>query len=93
MSLKHTHQYTRISAKRHRQFRCLHPDCSHWQDATMLAGTRSICNLCGEPFILDPYALTTSKPRCKSCRGLKDGTVKTDKDVAKNLDKLLEGTI
>lgn len=69
--LAHVHMYVRAGQKRESKFMCAHPDCTHREERKYLKGKRSLCNKCGEEFLLDSYALGTSKPKCIKCRNVK----------------------
>lgn len=63
-SLRHTHTYQRIANTE--QYRCIHPDCSHFAHKKFLLFKRALCR-CGESFILDKNQLNLKTPHCIHC--------------------------
>lgn len=51
-SYDHDHIYIAVS-KSHKQYRCLHPGCTHIITAAHLVGRKAKCHNCGEPLIVD----------------------------------------
>ena len=64
--LKHTHRYIRWK-KETGLYRCAHPDCTHFTEKSFLLGKRSVCNLCGDEFVLTREDLLLAQPRCPNC--------------------------
>lgn len=53
---------------------CAAPDCTYFvYNGDLLKGKLSICNQCGEEFILTPDIISEKvvRPRCKDCRAAK----------------------
>ncbi len=60
---------------------CALPSCSHYMPphlSSMIEGKTSLCNQCGEEFILTVDSLKEVSPRCDDCRF---GHIKTEDDV------------
>jgi hypothetical protein len=49
-------------------YKCAEPSCTHYMKAELILGKVSICNRCGDEFVL-PLALRnlTNRPHCKRC--------------------------
>lgn len=73
MTQKHTHKL-----KRHKYAKtgtmvyfCTLPDC-HWKIECFAAlGKKSICNICGNEFIMSEYTVKLHLPSCNNCRKVK----------------------
>lgn len=71
-------------------FFCTLPDCNYKVDVALALGKKSLCNICGDEFIMSEYTIKLVKPHCTRC-----GKVKvTDQDgatryVRKTADKVL----
>jgi late competence protein required for DNA uptake (superfamily II DNA/RNA helicase) len=46
---------------------CQLPDCNFKQTPALLIGKRSLCNRCGNEFILNEYSVRLAKPHCNDC--------------------------
>ena len=72
MTAKHTHRL-----KRHRYttgstvYFCTLPDCHFKIECVMALGKKSICNLCGNEFIMTEYTIKLAKPHCDNCSKIK----------------------
>lgn len=70
----HLHTYER-SARSKRIYRCIHPECTHYHDIEFIVGKKSLCNKCGEPFILERHQLygktAVKNPTCLNCANSK----------------------
>ena len=66
--MDHIHIYERVgSAKQpNPRYRCIHPDCTHYQIKDMIRGKRAMCE-CGTTFILTWDQLRLRRPRCAKC--------------------------
>lgn len=64
---RHIHMLQRFKRGKQRGYRCVHPDCAYFTDRVLLLGKRSLCNRCGQEFILDQFALELAKPCCAAC--------------------------
>ncbi len=53
---------------------CTLPDCNYKIEVPFSLGKESICNICGEPFIMNEYTLRLITPHCQNCgrREVKD---------------------
>ena len=69
-SLKHLHIYERVKHKPE-IYRCIHPECSHYDKKYLLTGKRAKC-VCGNDYLLTARALKLKKPHCDSCGRLSD---------------------
>lgn len=67
-SKKHYHIYERIGSykKPNTQYRCIDPDCTHWNYKDMLRGKRAMCE-CGTTYLLTWDQLRLRRPRCAKC--------------------------
>ena len=68
--MKHIHKYVRVKTFSNSTkifFKCALPGCVHKVEKPFAIGRFSICNRCGETFILDTHALDLSKPHCDKC--------------------------
>ena len=50
---------------------CTLPDCHYKIEVALALGKRTICNLCGEEFIMTEYTLRLAKPHCDQCGKVK----------------------
>lgn len=59
-------------------FFCILPDCHYKIDSALALGKKSICNICGNEFIMNEYSLKLVKPHCNECGKVrvKDGNGK-----------------
>jgi formylmethanofuran dehydrogenase subunit E len=73
MTEKHTHRYEKVimGKKNTVFFRCNFPSCTHYLQAKLAEGKLSICNRCGNEFILDRRAMKFVKPYCVNCTAIK----------------------
>jgi len=67
--IKHVHKYFRPKGAYGRKgfYICKHASCTHRLHKELLVGKMSICNSCGEEFLLDTYALRLAFPHCEKC--------------------------
>ena len=68
--MKHIHKYVRVKLSSNSLkifFKCALPGCVHKVEKPFAVGRFSVCNRCGETFILDARALDLSKPHCDRC--------------------------
>lgn len=86
-SLRHTHTYERI--KNTDQYRCIHPDCSHFAYKKFLLGKRALCK-CGEAYILDRNQLMRNVPHCFNCTRATGIKQKQRVDVLQKIKGLIE---
>ncbi len=71
---KHVHRLRRLKYKTGNAiFFCTLPDCSYKINTNLALGKRSICNRCGQEFLMDEYNLRLAKPHCLACHVSKDG--------------------
>ena len=45
---------------------CTLPDCNFKMDVALSLGKRSLCNLCGNEFIMNEYSIKLAKPHCEN---------------------------
>jgi len=86
---KHVHRYYRMPHSGGYVWACDLEDCTHHIPRYMEAairGKQSICNNCGETFIMLGNALEMSRPTCLDCRP-------NDRKVVEALDEVSEQSI
>lgn len=72
MIQKHTHKLRKIKYKSgNSTFFCV-LDCSFKISPALALGKKTICNRCGEEFILNEYSIRLTKPHCVRCHKSKD---------------------
>jgi formylmethanofuran dehydrogenase subunit E len=89
--MNHVHKYVRVkkSAKATKTFfKCAIPACVHKVEKAFAIGRLSICNRCGNEFILDTRALDLAKPHCSDCT--KSSKNEMVIDLASKLEGLLK---
>lgn len=73
---QHVHKYRRVNIGREKEYfvmQCQLPSCPHYTpmktklSCPPLVGKISICNRCGDRFVLDRRSLRQAKPICASC--------------------------
>lgn len=68
---RHTHKYIRIRVGRNKTYvwRCALPGCVHKiRDKELMYGRKSICNICGDEYILTKELVNDkAKLHCSSC--------------------------
>lgn len=42
-------------------------DCNYKIEAPFALGKTSLCNICGEPFVMNEYTIKLIKPHCSNC--------------------------
>lgn len=52
-------------------FFCTLPDCHYKIDVPLALGKRSVCNICGDEFIMNEYTIKLAKPHCPNCGKVK----------------------
>jgi hypothetical protein len=73
-------------------FFCTLPDCHYKIDVPLALGKRSICNICGEEFIINEYTIKLAKPHCLDCGKVKvKGSDGKNRYVKKVTNKVLAG--
>lgn len=66
---RHTHKYIRVKGRRGRiRYKCSIPGCPHVLEPEVAVGRFSICNHCGDTFVMNKESVTLAKPRCENCR-------------------------
>ena len=64
---KHIHIYERVGPRSdNARFRCIDPDCTHFDYRQMIMGNRAQCE-CGATFILTHDLVTYKRPICAKC--------------------------
>lgn len=71
-SMNHVHTYVRFTKD---VFRCSDKHCYHTANKTILVGKASICNECGEEFVLSRQDLRRARPRCLKCSKTKKALI------------------
>ena len=76
---KHLHRYKRAKLGKNNYiiYKCMVPSCTHYIGRDLVEGNLCACNRCGEPMVMDKFAMSLAKPHCHSC------TERKDKDVEK----------
>lgn len=105
--LEHIHTYIRWKVSRYskhggdkiiggeRQFKCNHPNCTHYMSESMVLGKASLCNGCGQEFVLDKSNIDMLFPKCLSCRKTKkaDEHRKVSQIVDDSINSMLESVL
>lgn len=99
--VKHVHKLRRHKYKTGNIiYFCSLPDCNYKVSPALAVGKRSLCNICGDEFILSQYAIRLAKPHCEKCHKSKDSsdtlttepfTMPVFDDLAERLHKATEG--
>ena len=95
---KHIHTYRRINighgGKEYWVMKCADEKCTHYTpmatklSVPLLLDKMSLCNRCGDPFILDKRALRMAKPCCDKCVNVKKTPeLKQAEDFWESLEK------
>ena len=63
---KHVHEYERSQSNK-KIYRCISPDCAHYQQREFLVGKRAVCHKCKRFFILTWRKLRAKRPICDYC--------------------------
>lgn len=74
-SANHTHKLKKHKYKTGNSvFFCTLPSCHYKIEVPLAVGKESLCNICGEPFILNETSLKLVRPHCSNCgrREVKD---------------------
>lgn len=91
MKERHVHRL-----KRHRYpktgnyiYFCTLPNCHYKIDVPLALGKNSICNTCGDEFIIDESTLKLAKPHCRKCGKVRvandDGTYSYTKKISNQI--------
>lgn len=65
---KHVHRLKKHKYKNGTQiFFCTLPDCHYKIEVPLALGKESLCNICGEPFLMNEVALKLNSPHCRNC--------------------------
>ena len=83
---KHLHEYMRSSSNKD-IYRCVDPDCTHYQQKEFLVGKRARCHKCKNDMILTKDQLMNKIPSCMNCS--KSRVAKRVKDVRGFLEEIL----
>jgi len=69
MTEKHTHRLKRHVYPKTKTavYFCTLPDCHYKIECALALGKNSICNICGNEFILNEYAIKLLRPHCELC--------------------------
>ena len=63
---KHLHRYVR-SRTRKDIYRCVHPDCTHYNRADLIVGKRAECSKCGEEMLIEELQALRYKTKYLTC--------------------------
>lgn len=93
MPAKHYHSYRKIKGNETRVM-CLHPDCTHTTDTSLIRGKRVICPACGDGFVVDNYALQFKKIVCDLCHnGKRAERLRNNEARIKKLERALNAPV
>lgn len=82
----HTHRLKRHTySTGTRIYFCTLPDCYFKIAPELALGKKSICNRCGNEFIMNKYAITLEKPHCENCHIYKSDKAKRRSDKKKRI--------
>jgi hypothetical protein len=87
---KHVHKYVRIKLGRNKdriEYKCALPGCPHHLEKELVVGRISICNFCGDEFVMDLYSTKLAKPHCLNCGKNKEKIEKV-RDIAAILEMM-----
>lgn len=80
---EHTHRYVRAVGRLTKAnmksgfvgyYKCADPVCNHLMKAELILGKKSVCNKCGNEFILSgTLRHLTNRPHCKDCTRKRTG--------------------
>lgn len=66
------HKYVRVRKNRHTYkkslYKCSLPGCAHKLHADLAIGRKSLCNLCGEEFVMTKESVRLAMPHCDNCK-------------------------
>jgi hypothetical protein len=69
---RHIHRYKRKKYPTGNAiYFCTLPDCHHKIECQLALGKRSLCNLCGNEFIMTEYHVKLHLPHCNNCGKVK----------------------
>src|SRR6187399_203489 len=83
---KHLHEYMRSVVNKN-IYRCVDPDCTHYQSREFLEGKRARCYKCKREMLLSKGQLKNRVPVCTECS--KSKAAKRVKDVRNFLTEIL----
>jgi len=64
---KHIHKFKKHKYKTGMAVYFCTLDCSFKVEAPFALGKEVLCNICGEPFIMNEYSLKLVRPHCNNC--------------------------
>jgi len=71
-TVKHTHKLRRHKySTGNTVYFCALADCHYKIECVMALGKKSICNICGDEFIMTEYTVKLAKPHCEKCSKIK----------------------
>lgn len=73
--LTHIHTYVKFKRNKYNQpnlFRCADPHCTHFEEREHIIGKASLCNKCGDEFVLTREDTKRSRPICINCADTKE---------------------
>ena len=84
--LNHVHSYERSIANKG-IYRCIHPDCAHYQRVAYLIGKRAECSKCHDTFILTREQLVKMKVKLPVCLGCSNRKGSAEHRAAKRISE------
>ena len=91
-SKNHYHIYERVGSVKQQnpRYRCIDPDCTHFQTKDLIMGNRAMCE-CGTTFLLTWDVIRLKRPRCAKCstgkRNIKWKEEQAQRNVIKDIMK------
>ncbi len=67
----HFHKFRRHTYKNKTQVYFCVNDCDYKVDVGMALGKKSLCNICGNEFIMNEYTIKLARPHCTACGKVK----------------------
>jgi len=64
---KHTHQLRRLRYRTGTEIYFCTLDCTFKIECSLALGKKSVCNLCGNEFVLNEYHIKLARPHCSDC--------------------------
>ena len=78
MSKEHIHKFKRYRYKNGTSVYFCTNNCHFKIEVAVSLGKECLCNICGEPFVMNEYTIKLAKPHCSNCGKIKvknpDGT-------------------
>lgn len=64
--MNHLHRYERHKTRKD-IYKCVHPECTHYNSADMIVGKKAECSKCGNPMIIDKIQALRYKNKHLTC--------------------------